>query len=288
MASERAEVKREAKPEPQERAPLERPRVGVGVCLMHPDPQRDIFRGKALQYIEERLARSLWEAGMVPVALPDLGEGSAGPLLELVDGLVLMGGADVAPGSYGEEPIESGRWPGDRARDIYELRLLGEAAGRGLPLLGVCRGCQLINVAFGGTLYQDLRTQLPDSLTHRDPERYDTLEHETRLVPGTWIQEVYGKPSLLTNSIHHQGLKDIAPGFAVSCLAPDGVVEGIERVEKRGFIAGIQWHPEFIGPGGPGEVGESGRKRDDGRLIFRAFAEVCRQRAAGPRPAGAL
>src|SRR5206468_11042964 len=97
-----------------------RPRAGIAVCLLHPDPRRDIFRGKALQFIEERLARALWDAGLVPLALPEVGAGSEGVLLDQVDGLVLMGGADVSPASYGEEGIESNRWPGDRARDLYE------------------------------------------------------------------------------------------------------------------------------------------------------------------------
>jgi putative glutamine amidotransferase len=249
--------------------------VGIGVCLMHPDPNRDFFRGKELQYIESHLARSLWEAGLSPVALPDLGKGSAAELLDLVDGLVLMGGADVAPASYGEEGIEGNRWPGDRARDLYEIALVKEAARRKMPVLGICRGCQVLNVAFGGTLYQDLKTQRGGALTHRDPERYDTLEHETRLAPDTWIRQVYGKKTILTNSIHHQGLKGIAPGFTVSSTAPDGVVEGIERRERSRWMVGVQWHPEFLRPGGPGERGESGRRRDDGRRIFSAFRQVC-------------
>src|SRR5206468_4611405 len=120
--------------------------------------------------------------------------------------LVLMGGADVSPASYGEEGIESNRWPGDRARDLYEIRLVEEASRRDLPILGICRGCQIMNVAFGGSLYQDIATQLPGALTHRDPERYDTLEHEVDVVQGTWLSRVYGKPRLLTNTIHHQGL----------------------------------------------------------------------------------
>jgi putative glutamine amidotransferase len=197
-----------------------------------------------------------------------------------------MGGADVSPSSYGEVGIESNRWPGDRARDLYEIRLVEEASRRELPVLGICRGCQIMNVAFGGSLYQDIATQLPGALTHRDPERYDTLEHEVEVVPGTWLSRVYGKPRLLTNTIHHQGLKAVAPGFQPNSRAPDGVVEGIERVDRKTFQVGIQWHPEFTVPGGPGEYGESGRRREDGLAIFRAFREVCAGRSgrlgAGP------
>src|SRR5688572_4208160 len=155
----------------------QKPIVGVSSNFMHADPQRALFKGKTLQYLEERSALALHEAGAVPVLVPDLKDDDGiAAVLDIVSGLVLAGGADVAPESYGEQPIDP-RWPGDAIRDRYECRLVDEARRRGLPVLGLCRGAQLLNVAFGGALWQDIGTQVEGSLVHREWERYDELGH---------------------------------------------------------------------------------------------------------------
>jgi putative glutamine amidotransferase len=142
-------------------------------------------------------------------------------------------------------------WIGDRIRDLYDLALVEAFEQAGKPIFGVCRGLQLINVAFGGTLYQDIEAQHghPETLKHRDPVTYDQNFHQIELVQGTRLSKLY--PDLKTarvNSIHHQGVKDIAPGFDIEAWSlPDRVPEAIRRRADRGrsYIAATQWHPEF-------------------------------------------
>jgi putative glutamine amidotransferase len=131
-------------------------------------------------------------------------------------------------GSYGEEPLQP-HWSGDRVRDEYEIALVKAFAAAGKPVFGVCRGLQLINVAFGGTLYQDIGTQQPGALVHRDGQIYDNNFHTLDIVPGSRLSQlVPDAASYKINSIHHQGIKDLAPGFAVEARCPDdGVIEAI-------------------------------------------------------------
>jgi putative glutamine amidotransferase len=165
-----------------------------------------------------------------------------------LDALVLMGGADVWPGSYGETPLQE-RWSGDRVRDDYEKALVHAFVDAGKPVLGVCRGLQLINVAFGGTLYQDIATQLPQALLHRNAQAYDQHFHDLRIDPQSRLYQVLGgQTDAVVNSIHHQGIKDLAPQFVVEARCPqDGMIEAI-RWRGPAYLAAVQWHPEFHRP----------------------------------------
>lgn len=244
---------------------------------MHADPQRAIFKGKTLQYTEEKMAATLWRGGGLPLGLPDLKSTEAvEALVAQVDGLLLQGGADVSPTSYGETPIRP-EWSGDRIRDEYEIELVRAAVAQGKPVLGICRGVQLLNVARGGTLYQDVETQVEGSLAHRDWHRYEDVEHTVSLESGSWVHEVYGADELLVNTIHHQAVKDLAPGMRITSRAPDGIVEAIEDIrpdgDERGparWLAGVQWHPEWL-DGSP----EGGPHRSDGDRLFAAFVRTC-------------
>jgi putative glutamine amidotransferase len=164
---------------------------------------------------------------------------------EWLDGLVLEGGSDVSPGSYGEQPLDD-RWRGDRVRDDYEKALLQAFVARQKPVLGVCRGLQLMNVAFGGTLLQDIDTQRPGEVRHRDPGLYDRNLHQVEFFAGTRLAEVFaGQATATVNSVHHQGVKDLAPGFVVEARCPlDGMIEAI-RKPGPSYLAAVQWHPEF-------------------------------------------
>ena len=232
----------------------QRLKIGISACFFHADPHRPIFTGKTLQYVEQSIAHWVMSSGALAVMIPSpVGETQRGDVTldhyaQWLDGMVLEGGSDVWPGSYGETPLQE-KWSGDRVRDEYEKGLVAAFERVGKPVLGVCRGLQLLNVAFGGTLYQDIATQLPDALVHRDAAVYDHNFHEIKFVTGTQLATLYPQlPSARVNSVHHQAIKDLAPGFEIEARCnEDGVIEAIRRTRDNGesYIAAVQWHPEF-------------------------------------------
>jgi len=232
----------------------ERLKIGISACFLHPDPTRTAFAKKTLQYIEQSMAHWIMASGALPVMIPSpAGETARGEVhfddyAHWLDGLVLHGGADVWPGSYGETPLEE-RWSGDRLRDEYEIALAKAFVQAGKPVFGVCRGMQLINVAFGGTLLQDIGTQMPQALVHRNADIYDHNFHQLEIVPATRLQDLLaGARSCKINSIHHQGIKQLAGGFVVGARCPDdGMIEAIRHTGSA-YIAAVQWHPEFHRP----------------------------------------
>ena len=169
-------------------------------------------------------------------------------LADDLDALLLQGGADVAPETYSEQPLEA-RWGGDRVRDLYEIELLEAFMARGKPVLGVCRGIQLINVALGGTLYQDINTQVPGSLVHRNWDIYDQNVHQIDLVPGSALASLYGLTTARVTSVHHQAVKEVAPLLKAEAISTeDGIVESIRMPRRKAsdqYLVGVQWHPEF-------------------------------------------
>jgi putative glutamine amidotransferase len=162
-----------------------------------------------------------------------------------LDGLLLMGGSDVCPESYGEKALRPD-WNGDRIRDDYEIALLRAFMVQKKPVLGVCRGAQVINVAFGGTLYQDLGTQLSGALNHRNWDIYHRNTHATAIVPGSNLARLYpGMTLIKTNSVHHQAVKDLGRELAVEAWSEaDHVVEAL-RWNGPSYVFAVQWHPEF-------------------------------------------
>jgi putative glutamine amidotransferase len=225
--------------------------IGISACLLHPDPHRLVFAGKTLQYVEQSIAHWVMSTGALAVMIPNPGGPTQRGDVELrhfaerLDALVLEGGVDVSPTSYGESPIHD-KWPGDRLRDDYEKALLQAFAAVGKPVLGVCRGLQLMNVALGGTLYQDIDTQRPGSVRHRDAGIYDRNFHALEFVAGSRLAELHaGVADVVVNSVHHQAIKDLAPGLVVEARSPaDGVIEAVRRPGET-FMAAVQWHPEF-------------------------------------------
>ena len=190
---------------------------------------------------EESLARA--GAEVRPL---DPTSGSADAALDGLDAVVLTGGGDVDPQLYGEvpHPTFSAAEPG---RDAFELALVRLALDRGLPLLAICRGIQILNVAAGGSLVQDIDSQVPGALPHRVDASLSTIAHEVWVTSGSALAAVMAEriegDSLMVNSRHHQAVKKLAPGFVVSATAPDGVIEAIERPDLP-FCLGVQWHPE--------------------------------------------
>ena len=247
--------------------------IGLSCGTSYPDPARTLFLGKSLDYGEQRLSAAIARQGALPVLLPVLPDSAhMEALIDRVDALVLSGGSDVAPGLYDEEPLHPA-WAGDAPRDAYERVLLAAALARGKPVLGVCRGVQLLNAALGGSLYQDIAHQVPGSLVHRDPERYDDNEHTVRLCKKSWLAELYADREILVNSVHHQAIKVIAPGLRACAWAPDGVVEA--ACDPAREVYGVQWHPEWLDPASPHAA-----RRAPGDPIFAAFLARVHARAA--------
>jgi putative glutamine amidotransferase len=192
-------------------------------------------------------------AGGAPVVLPPVGDESAAEaLIHSLDGLLLSGGSDLDPGYYGEEPVpELGVTLPER--DAFEIALVGLALRRGMPVFGICRGMQVLNVALGGTLYQDLPSQwAQDLLKHRQATPKWQPTHEVRVSEGSYIAEVIGRESVKVNSYHHQGIRDLAEGLIVTGRSSDGVIEAVEAEDlSERWLLGVQWHAEAMRGAGP-------------------------------------
>ena len=233
-------------------------RIGVSARIFHPEPGAKGLRGKTLQYLEESIAHWVMSRDVLVFMIPTVGhQGMLHPsnirlrdYAKHLDGLLLQGGADVSPQSYAEQAT-SHEWPGDRVRDMYELELLHEFIESGKPVLGVCRGCQLINVAFGGTLYQDIATDVPTAGVHVN-EHYDQHRHGIHFPDGSTLANMFpGRRDAIVNSIHHQAVKTIGRDLNIEAVsASDGIIEAI-RYRRAPFVMGVQWHPEFHRAGGP-------------------------------------
>lgn len=232
-------------------------RIGLSPRLMHQVPAELGFRNKTLQYLEQSLAHWVMAHGALAFMLPTLVEQGEverksvriSDYVSELDGLILQGGADVSPLSYNSQPRHEA-WRGDRVRDLYEIELFWEFMIQGKPILGICRGCQLINVALGGTLHQDLPTEYPDVANHRDPERYDQLTHDIVFADDATLIDLYaGRHDGRVNSIHHQAIDQLGKDLKIEAWSiPDRVIEAI-RWRGEGFVLGVQWHPEFHAPG---------------------------------------
>jgi putative glutamine amidotransferase len=220
-------------------------RIGVSACFLYPDPARTVFGHKTLVYLEHEMSRFLSGKESMPILIPDLPREELVPFLSAMDGFVFQGGADIAPSSYGETPIENGRWPGDPRRDAYELAILDWAVKNQKPVLGICRGFQLLNVYFGGTLHQDLALQTGTPVEHRNAEKYDHIFHEVECVEGGLLHDIYGRNKLVVNSVHHQGVKTLGRDLKVDARSvPDQLVEAFHHAGPVPIL-GVQWHPEF-------------------------------------------
>lgn len=212
-----------------------KPIIGITACL----EEQKIYKTNSA-YVQ-----AVVRAGGIPVLLPIATPlADCGRLTALLDGLLVPGGVDMAPQFFGEQPPKEVTCV-DRALDEFELELIRNVSRAGKPMLCICRGCQVVNVAFGGTLYQDIPTQCPQAHGHyQNTASRSEGYHTVTVAPGTVLASAVGEGELLTNSYHHQAVKDVAPGFTVCARTEDGIVEGIENA--GGAILGVQWHPECM------------------------------------------
>ena len=217
--------------------------------------------------MNERYYVAATHAGAVPWLIPLLDEDleTLREIYERLDGLLIPGGVDMDPTTFGEEPHPRlGRI--DPARDKVELTLARWAIEDRKPMLGLCRGLQVINVAMGGTLYQDLESQYPDAIKHDYYPTFgftrDHLAHEVVLAPESRLRHVVEVDRIPVNSMHHQGIKRLAPSLVASATAPDGLIEAAESASEH-FLVGVQWHPEVFEPTDPHT-----------RHVFREFVEA--------------
>ena len=212
-----------------------------GVALVTATLRTDAGRERVA--LNTAYVRALLRVGVIPLAAPPLLDPAhAADALRPTDGLVLTGGEDVHPGRYGAAP-HSALGEVDEARDAIELALIGEARAQGKPILAICRGIQVLNVALGGTLYQDLPSERPGPVDHRD----QLGRHALRVAPDTLLAETVVGTTLSVNSRHHQAIRDLAPALVATAWADDGVIEAAEFATPGGpWMLAVQWHPEDL------------------------------------------
>ena len=208
--------------------------------------RKDMGGNEPTYFLRARYIRAIEELGGIPLILPLVTEPSARRrLLDRVDGLLITGsGPDLPPHLYGERQRYKFPLVSERRAD-FELELVHQARKRDLPLLGICGGMQTVNVACGGSLYQDIPAQVPGALDHRQKEKAVHVAHPVTVTPTSLLNKVVARRKLMVNSSHHQSVKTVAPSLRASAVAPDGIIEAIESSAHR-FLLAIQWHPEFL------------------------------------------
>ena len=215
-------------------------------------------------YLKNKYYTSIREAGGIPVLIPVLDDDEfIGKIVGLIDGILLAGGPDVEPKYYGEVTSEYIK-RFDAKRDLVEIKLVRTAFAHGKPMLGICRGVQVINVALGGSLHQDIYAFADAKFNHKQIEPRNCATHKVDVSDCSILRGIYKSAELNVNSFHHQTVKDIADNFIATAFSPDGLIEGIEHIGKV-FIVGVQWHPEDMTADYP-----------EHKLLFKAFVEKCR------------
>lgn len=226
------------------------------------DPDR--ADGLPIQMMNQAYISALQRAGLTPLVIP---LGTPVPdRWDWVDGLVLPGGADVKPARYGAAAHPTSEW--DEPLDELEFRLFEWATSQGIPVLGICRGLQVINVALGGTLWQDLPSQRAQGVGHTRQGPRDRLTHRLLVEPESRLHRILGAAEYSVNSLHHQGVDRLGRGLRASARSEDGLIEAIESTDGS-FLLAVQFHPEELAEAHP-----------FARHLFEAFAEECRQHSA--------
>jgi len=236
-----------------------RPRIGI-TSWHHRDEE------ERWEAVLDAYTRAVLEVGGLPVILPiAIAEPALiEEYLETIDGLIMTGGSDIHPSFYGQIVLERcGEI--DEQRDRFEVELIHAARGRDLPFLGICRGLQVLNVALGGSLYQDISYRAGTDPAHMSPrERRGEPAHQVAITPGSRLAHIIGSREMPVTSTHHQIIRDLAPDLAASAVAPDGVIEAVEGTGR--FLLAVQWHPERMADRHPEQL-----------ALFRSLVESTRR-----------
>lgn len=246
-----------------------KPIIGIPCGTMYDRDWCPPLHGHRQTYVD-----AVVRAGGVPLLMPLINDESVMRILfDRIDGLLLAGGGDITPGNYGEEPLpELGNT--DPLRDDVEFPLVRWAVEEGKPVLGICRGMQLLNVSLGGSLYQDIPSQLQTSIVHDisyNQKDWTYMAHPLELEPDSRLAQILGLTSFETNSLHHQAVKTVAPQLRPVAWAPDGVVEAVEGRNGK-FMMGVQCHPEAL----------QGEADPRWQPLFAHFVEQCRVTMSAP------
>ena len=226
----------------------------------------EIIRDVPRVRVNEAYTDALAAVGLVPVVLPPIDPAVATASLTDIAGLVLTGGEDLDPARFDQSPHPATGEPHDR-RDAYELALAREAHARRIPTLAICRGLQVMNVALGGSLIQDIPTQQPSEIVHDPAGRRADRVHRVTIESGSGLARIVGTTSIFTNSSHHQAVDRIGRGLHVTAKSDDGIVEAVEPTDRAWWMIGVQWHPEEL----------TATAEDWDRRLFGAFAEAVRE-----------
>lgn len=225
----------------------------------------EIIRGRSRVRLNEAYTSALASVGLIPIILPPVDPMLAAASLTDVAGLVLTGGEDVDPRLFGEDrhPATGDPHPG---RDSYELALARVAYEQRVPTLAICRGAQVMNVALGGSLIQDIPSQHPTEINHDPAERRNERVHAVDVDPDSRLADIFGTTAIASNSSHHQSVDRVARGLRVTARSPDGIVEGLEASDPAWWMVAVQWHPEEL----------TTTVEDWDRKLFAAFANEVR------------
>lgn len=241
-----------------------RPIIGITCQLDPAEGVRDPNRMNGTHRLKDDYARSVWTAGGTPLLLPTAADPEAAEAyLDAVDGVLFSGGGDIAPHLYGEEPAQ-GLGAVDPLRDLFELNLCRLALKRDMPVLGICKGIQILNVAAGGSVIQDIPSVVPKPIQHVQKAPVWLGVHMVKVESGSLLAEAFGSLTFRVNSFHHQAAAEVPEPFHATSHAIDGVIEGVESRAHR-FAAGVQWHPESMGD-----------SLEEARRLFRALVEASR------------